>query len=199
MTNELNTNSKSQKHNWFRDFFGDKHRGTQGVVALEFALIAPVFLYLLMGILEVSILLFANSVVDGAAQSAARKIRTGEAQQSGDTEATFRTELCAGITTIYDCDDIMLNVSSHSTFSSVTIPDVKINENGDLVYEDGDDDASNDVLYTASVSAGGASEISVVHVIYSWDFATPLIGNLVGDGSSISLFTTVVFRNEPYE
>ncbi|MCW8915936.1 MAG: pilus assembly protein [Magnetovibrio sp.] len=199
MTNQLNTDSKSSKRNWFRDFFRDKRRGTQGVVALEFALIAPVFLYLLMGILEVSILLFVNSVVDGAAQSAARKIRTGEAQQSGDTETAFRTELCASITSIYDCNDIELDVSTHSTFSSVSIPDVKVNGNGDLVYVDGDSDDSNDVLYVASVTAGGASEISVVHVIYSWDFATPMIGELVGDGSSISLFTTVVFRNEPYE
>lgn len=172
----------------------------RGVVAIEFALIAPVFLYLLFGIIEVSLVLYASTVVDGATQAAARKIRTGEAQLSGSTQATFQTELCDEMGSIFDCNDVTLDVKTFSSFSSATIPDLTINGNGDLVYVDGDDDDSNDVVYVTEFTAGGAGDINVVRVIYSWDFFTPYIGNLLGDNdNSKYMSTTAVFRNEPYD
>ncbi|MEG3617951.1 TadE/TadG family type IV pilus assembly protein [Magnetovibrio sp. PR-2] len=183
-----------------RRFLSSKRRGSSGAVALEYALIAPVFLYLLFGILEVSSVLFTAAVVDGAAQSAARLIRTGAAQTSGDSEGAFLTEMCDSLTNVYSCDDITTDVTTFASFSAVSIPAIKINGNGDLVYDDGDNDDDNDVLYTASYTPGGAGDISVVRVIYTWDFVTPLIGELMGGADSqMSLYTTVVFRNEPYE
>ena len=183
-----------------RRFLSSKRSGSAGAVAIEYALIAPMFFYLLFGILEVSSVLFTAAVVDGAAQSAARLIRTGEAQTSGDSEATFLAEMCSSLTNVYSCDNITTDVTTFASFSSVSIPAIKINGNGDLVYDDGDNDDDNDVLYTASYTPGGAGDISVVQVLYTWDFVTPLIGELMGgsDGQ-MSLYTTVVFRNEPYE
>jgi len=200
MTHGIHHGTRNQPYNRLRAFFSPARHGERGVTTIEFALIAPVFLYLLFGIIEVSLLLFTSSVVEGGAQTAARKIRTGAAQLSGDTEGTFTTELCSAISSMYDCNDVSVNVSTFSTFSGVSIPDVKINGNGDLVYEDGDGNDDNDMLFATEFTPGGASEISVVHVIYSWEFYTPLIGALMSDnGTSISLSTTVVFRNEPYE
>ncbi|MEQ8666818.1 MAG: TadE/TadG family type IV pilus assembly protein [Rhodospirillales bacterium] len=175
-------------------------RNRRGVTAVEFALVAPVFLYLLIGIFEVALMMFGIAMVETAAQNAARQLLTGTAQSSGDAEAAFQTELCNNLTVVYDCNDIILDVRTYASFTAVTIPDIKINGNGDLVYEDGDNDDSNDVLFTAEFSAGGASEIMVVRAIYSWDFATPYIGTLIGDSSGRkSLQTTVVFRSEPYQ
>jgi Flp pilus assembly protein TadG len=185
-----------------KKIFSKDLKARQGVVAVELALIAPVFLYFLMGIIEVSLLLFGSTVVDGAAQSAARTIRTGSAQLSGDTLSAFNTELCSSLGGIYDCDDITLDVRTFDTFSAVTIPVLRINGNGDLVYDDEDDPINddNDVEFEAEFTPGGASEINVVRVIYSWAFFTPFIGDvLADDGNSKYLSTTVVFRNEPYE
>jgi len=179
--------------------FSRERRANQGIVAVEFALIAPVFLYLLMGILEVSIMFLATTVVDGATYAAARKIRTGEAQLSGDATTTFQTELCAELVGVYNCDDITLDVRTFSSFSTVTIPDIKINGDGDLVFDDGDDDDTNDVLYVTEFTTGGSGDIVVARVIYSWEFATPFIGVLFADnGTAKFLSTTAVFRSEPY-
>ena len=93
-----------------------------------------------------------------------------------------------------------MDVKTFATFSTATIADLIVNGNGDLVYDDGDDDDSNDVLYVTEFSAGGAGEITVVRAIYYWDFTTPFIGNMLAEnGTSKYLSTTVVFRNEPYE
>ncbi len=174
------------------DLFSNGRRGRRGVVAVEFALILPVFLYLLIGILEVSLLLFTTTVVDGAVQDAARRIRTGQAQLSGDTFADFQNALCSSIVT-YDCDDMALDVKTFSSFSTVTSPSLGLNEDGDVVDENGD-------AYNVEFTPGGAGDINVVRVIYSWTFFTPLIGELLGDSENVKLLTsTAVFRNEPYE
>lgn len=172
------------------------------MTAVETALIMPVFLYFLIGILEVSLLFFTTTVVDGAIQDSARKILTGQAQLSGDTLTTFQTELCSSLLGVYDCDDMTYDVKTFTSFSTVTIADVRVNGNGDVVYDDGDDPVNddNDVLYTTEFTPGGSGEITVVRVTYSWNFFTPLIGGLLGDsGNSKFLSSTTVFRNEPYE
>lgn len=179
---------------------GRFRRDRRAVTAVEFALVAPVFLYFLIGIFEVALMMFGISVVETATQDAARQLLTGTAQTSGDPESTFKTELCSNLTVLYDCNDITLDVRTYGSFAAVTIPDVKINGNGDLVFDDGDEDDSNDVLFAAEFTPGGASAITVVRAIYSWNFATPFIGTLIGDASgSKSMTTTVVFRTEPYE
>jgi Flp pilus assembly protein TadG len=183
--------------NLFKLLFSKKPKAEQGLVAVEFALIAPMFFYLLFGILEISILLFASSVVDTAIHNAARKIRTGEAQLSGNPLTSFKTELCNSIPTLYDCNDITLDVRTFNSFSNVSIAAVHLNANGDLVYTDA---SGNEALYVPEFTPGGSSKISVVRAMYSWTFATPLMGNMLGDnGSSKFLSSTVVFRNEPYE
>ena len=186
----------------FIDLFSKGRHGRQGAIAIEFALILPVFLYLLVGILEVSVLFFTTTVVDGEIEDAARKIRTGEAQLSGDTLSTFQTELCSSLLGVYDCSNMSYDVQTFSSFSTVSVPDLRVNGNGDTVYDDYDDPVNddNDVLYVTEFTPGGSGEITVIRVTYSYGFITPLIGGLLGDsGNSKLLSSTAVFRNEPYE
>jgi len=166
-------------------------RGREAVTAVEFALILPVYVYLLFGILEMSLLFFTTTMVDEAVRSAARTLRTGQAQLSGSTLTTFQTQLCASLVA-YDCDNITLDVTTFDTFSNVEVPVLSYNEDGDLVDEDGN-------LYNVGFSAGGSGEITVVRVLYSWEFLTPLFGELMSDNGTKTLSTTAVFRNEPYE
>jgi Flp pilus assembly protein TadG len=167
-------------------------RGRQGATALEFALVGPLFMYLLAGIVEVSLMFFTTTVMDGAVQDAARKIRTGQAQLSGDALTVFQDELCDSLYT-YDCDDVILDVKSYDSVSSVVISSIELNADGDLVDENSDP-------FNTQFTAGGSGEITVARVIYTWDFITPLIGELLGDVGGIKLLTsTAVFRNEPFE
>jgi len=55
-------------------------RDRRGASALEFALIAPLFLALTFSILEAGSYFFTLSAVDAANAKAARLIRTGQAQ-----------------------------------------------------------------------------------------------------------------------
>ncbi len=170
-------------------------RCREGATALELAFVLPVFMYLLTGIVEMAMLFYTTTVVDGAVTDSARKIRTGQAQLSGNTLSTFQTQLCSSLGSVYDCNSMTFNVQTFSSFATVSMPTVKLDADGNLVDEDG-----NPIVLP--FNAGGSGEITVVRVIYSWSFFTPLIGNLMSGSTSTTtkLFSsTAVFRNEPYE
>ena len=159
-----------------------------GATAVEFAMLAPVLLYVFMGILEISLMFFAAVNIDGAAIEAARRIRTGQAQTTGDAATDFNTAFCAGLSGAVSCGSVFYDVRSVSTFSSVNLDTETDPDTGDPI--------------TYGFTAGGASDITVVRAMYYWDFTTPLIGTFFESSAGSNkrlLISTVVFQNEPYE
>lgn len=77
-------------------------RNRSGAAALEFAIVAPVFLALIFSTFEVAWFYFVNSGLDAAATSAARDIRTGQAYMDGYTSQGTRDlflqeEICTSL------------------------------------------------------------------------------------------------------
>jgi len=56
----------------FRPFAGRLQRDREGISTIEFTLVAPVFLMLIMGIFDVGQMGYGLSVLNGAVQKAAR-------------------------------------------------------------------------------------------------------------------------------
>lgn len=159
-------------------------RDCSGVTAVEFALVAPMFLYLLMGIIEVSMLFFTTTMVDRAMYDASRLIRTGQAQSTGDALGEFQTSVCASLVSLYSCSDLNLDVRNFSTFGTISYT-IEVDEDGDPIYE---------------FDAGAAEDVILARVVYTFNFATPFIGAFFGDsGSGITFTTAAVFQSEPYE
>lgn len=67
-------------------------RCRSGAAALEFAIVAPVFLALIMSTFEVGWFYFVNSSLDGAVTNTARDLRTGQAQKDGYTAQSMRDQ-----------------------------------------------------------------------------------------------------------
>lgn len=66
-----------------RHLSGELCADESGVTVVEFALVAPTFLLLLMGTLDIGQMVYAQSVLDGAVQAAARDASL----EGGDTDA----------------------------------------------------------------------------------------------------------------
>lgn len=79
-----------------------------GSMALEYALVAPAFIALLLGILHVALIYFAQEGLETTVEGAARLIMTGQAQTTtitsgkntytGMTAADYKNAICYGIT-----------------------------------------------------------------------------------------------------
>ncbi len=160
---------------------------TRGVAAVEFALIATPFFALLFGIIQVAMLFFVSTVLEHAAQEAARDVRTGEVQQGGG-EQQFRDVACDNMSLLLSCDNLYHDVQVYDDFASAN-PSSPIT---DEAYDPDD----------FKFDAGGEDDIVVVRLFYEWRLPAPFFGGRVmanlANGNRL-LVATVAFRNEPFE
>ncbi len=160
-------------------------RDERGSAVVEFAFVAPPFVFLLTGMLEVSVMFFTSSVMEGATTEAARAIRTGQVQSEADPVTAFRDKLCNSLFHVIDCNEVMFNVRTFSDFGAVSMP-IEVDADGEIVNN--------------GFAPGGSGAVTVVRAIYRWDFMTPLIEQALPGGEAGNLLiSTVAFQNEPYD
>jgi Flp pilus assembly protein TadG len=160
-----------------------------GTTAVEFALIAPPFFALLFAIFETTLFLFAQSALQNAANQAARLFMTGQVQNAGTTQSQFQTQICPLVSALFTCSNVMVNVASFSSSSSMstTAPTLTYNSNGTV---------SN----SWSFSPGEAGQLMVVQLIYQWPIVGIPLGSVLpglGNGTT-EMMGVAAFRVEPY-
>jgi Flp pilus assembly protein TadG len=187
-----------------RQFFANLDE--RGATAVEFAIVGSLFLTLLLGTFELGYMVFVQSVLDSSARTAARLIRTGQAQAASNPQTYFQTAVCNGVSSIIGCGNIIFQVQEFPSWSgsgSVQValttppsctppptPPAKCNPlsgNQPIVFNAG------------ACSTAGSPQIVAVQVAYDYQFFTLWIGQMLGDSNqSAFLISTVVFQNEPY-
>jgi len=166
------------------------HGSEQGATAVEFALIAPVFLATLIAIFEVAIFLFAQQYLQSAATEAGRQFMTGQAQASGQDEQQFiQNVICPQIQTLFTCSSVMVNVQSYSSFSGANsgMPVLTYNAQGQV---------TNNWTY----NPGNPGDVMVVQLIYQWPIVSGPFGYVLsnlGNGKT-EIMGVAAFRVEPY-
>jgi Flp pilus assembly protein TadG len=161
-------------------------RSRRGSVAVEFALVAPVFFALLFAIIEVAIVFFANQTLETVTQGSARYVMTGQAQNQGFDQTAFKTYVCGQVPALFSCPNLYVDVQSYPAFSNVTI-------NSQI-------DANNNFVAPTNYNPGGPGSIVVVRVFYQWQLYVTGFGFNISNlaGSKRLLAATVAFQNEPY-
>ena len=177
-----------------KNMLGRFGRNRRGSAAVEFALIAPIFIALLFAILETSMMFFAGQSLQTINENAARLIQTGQAQTAYKSVTDYLNNvICKPTPILFACvptngtsNAISVDVKSYSSFNNVNISSQIVNKNFDTS--------------TLSYSLGGSCDVVVARLFYKWPlFVTGLgydISNL--NGSQRLLVATAVFRNEPY-
>lgn len=163
-----------------------------GSSAVEFALVAPLFLALVFSILEAGYFFFVESAVEAANAKAARLIRTGQAQENSISREAFFSEICDVVKLFGDCNErLTVDVARFSSFAALAA-DTK-----DPVCRDADPDAVNAIPY----QAGASRDIVRVRVCYMHKSFNPGLGlNLQkAKNGSVKMLSTSIFRNEPYD
>lgn len=171
-------------------------RTNSGSAAIEFAMVAPIFLLLTFAILETSMVFFANMILDNAVMTTGRLIRTGQAQNAAMSASDFRTAVCDQVKVMLSCDPakLLIDVRSFTNFGTSTFPPA-LDATGAVnpalnSYDPG----------TSSDTAGNA--IVLVRVLYKWQLYTPLFAQYfenMGTGSGMRLLGfSAAFKNEPY-
>jgi Flp pilus assembly protein TadG len=177
-------------------------RDERGVTLIEFALVGPMFIFLLLAIIEIGLTMLTQFVLDGAARSAARMVRTGQVQSGGGI-TTFQNQLCAQVASLLpNCSAVLFEVQAFPNFSSINFTPCTSNANANPPGN-------------CPFVPGTGGEVVGVRVSYARPYIVPWVGECLttgqcwlGLGTSASapsgtytttLMSTVVFQNEPFQ
>lgn len=131
---------------------------------IEFALLAPVFFMMIMGLVEFVLFQYKTYALNHVVYEAARNLQTGEVQTAADMQEAFYAEVCAQTGPMIDCEAIIIDVRAFDSLNAVTFPPPVFDEDGNptnFVFE-----------------PGGPNEYSVVRAAIHHEFITPLMDKL---------------------
>ena len=148
-------------------------RRNDGASIIEFAIILPVFLLLIVGIIEFSLVMFISSVIEGATNNVARLNKTGFERSTNPNQAQAQQE---------DMDRIreLILARGYNIIKSSDL-DVLIKPNGG----------------SATGTLGGSGEMVTYETTYRWKIITPFLTDILGS-NDMTLKSQVVVINEPF-
>jgi Flp pilus assembly protein TadG len=156
-----------------------------GVTAIEFGMLALPFFALLMALIETSLMFFAGQVLESSVDDVARKIRTGQLDQSL-TADQLRIEVCDAAALLFNCGDINIDMKVVATYADL----------GDMPEpKDGEIDPAD-----FSFTPAGPQQIVMVTVVTEWPVFTNYLQSYFSelDNGNAVLNAVAVFRTEPY-
>lgn len=200
-----------------RRFVRDLSKDREGTAALEFAIIAPALLALLLAIMYTMLIYLAQQMLETAAQSAGRLLLTGSVQTTqlanghvGMTASDFKDAICNGFSgtdsngqavnvpsllpSLLTCSRLTVNVTTASTYNvaSTSPPTFTYDSNGVLT--------STGTGYSYQSGGSGKNRIIVLQLIYLWPTGKGPLGlNLINEpNANRKLVATSVFSTEDY-
>jgi Flp pilus assembly protein TadG len=158
----------------------------EGATAVEFALIAPAFIGLVIAVFETTLFLFAQANLQSAATEAGRLFMTGQAQNSNMTPAQFAAAVCPMVKAMFNCNNLVIVVQSASSAGGLST-------SAPQMYNSG-------VLNPGSYSPGTPGDLMVVQIGYPWFVVSGPLGFTLSSLSNgtAAVWGVAAFRVEPY-
>lgn len=175
-------------------------RQSEGAAAVEFALIAPMLIMVLMGMFDVGYTLYANVTLQGAVQQAARKA-TVESGQS--TWSLMDNAVRRQVGLVVPNANVTFNRKSYSNFSNVSMPEdyTDVNGNGQCNAGEPFEDANGNGIWDQDRGAngmGGARDAVLYTVTVTYRRPFPM-ATLIGLPRDVTSVAKTVLRNQPYD
>lgn len=172
-------------------------RDAAGVTIVEFAIVAPVFLLMLMGMLDAGQMIYGKTVLSGAVEAAARS----SSLENGDTAAADALvkdrvkHVLPGVT-------IVSTRTSYYDFADIGRSEQWNDADGDGTCDDGeaftDENADGDWDRDIGVAGNGAANDVVMYSVqatYSPVFQIPFMPAM---WNARTLNSTAIRKNQPY-
>ncbi len=175
-----------------------------GVAMIEFAVVAPALFLILMGFIELGLIFFINTALEGATNVGSRIGKTGFTTLNTSREAYIRTQVNTFSGGFLNPALLKITILSYNSFSNIGQPEpcisppvapcpgvpgvnfVDVNGNGVFDIDQG------------ATNAGGAGAVVVYTVSYPWKLFTPLMSAFIGSGGTYNITATTTVRNEQF-
>jgi Flp pilus assembly pilin Flp len=178
-------------------------RNQAGVTAVEFALISPIFFLLVVGIIQISLAMLAQNLMEGATFAASRMGKTGYVATGQTREATILSVLSQRAGMLLDINKVTITSKVYQQFSQVGQPEPFIDANGNGIWDPGENytDVNGNGQYDKDMGVAGlgnSAQVVVYTISYPWAVVPPMIARLMGTAGVLNLTARTVVQNEPY-
>lgn len=175
----------------------------QGASALEFAFVAPMVALLIGGILDVAMILFVDSALEGGIRDASRFGITGFAPTAVSRETQIVNIINSRLMGLYVVNGNDVTEKVYATFTNIGQPEPYVDSNGNGRYDLGEPftDINGNGKWDpdmAASGAGGSGQVVVYQVTVNWRPLTPLLLPFLGGHSTVRLAASMAVRNEPF-
>lgn len=176
-------------------------RDQRGAAVVEFALVAPVLLILIMGIMDTGFQLYTRSILAGEMQKAGRD----STLETGSSDATtIDARVRAAVQNIAPGATVQFTRKSYRTFSDAAAAQAEsyTDTDGDGTCDHGEpfEDANNNGTWDqdgGQTGQGGAKDAVVYTAVVNYPRLFPIM-ELVGVPATVTMTATTVLRNQPY-
>ena len=152
---------------------------------MEFAIVGPVFMFMLFSLVEYGLYFFKRSLVHNLLYEAARVIQTGQIQKSENPLTEFQAAYCEKAMGMLDCIDVSFDVRAFDAIDDITFPKAKFDQNGrptNFVFQPGKGD-----------------QITAMRVAVPYQFISPMMQNVFQpDGVPAIIVGYSIAKNEPF-
>ncbi|HEX4693506.1 TadE/TadG family type IV pilus assembly protein [Sphingomonas sp.] len=173
-------------------------RNTRGATIVEFAIVAPVMMILLMGISDLAYQVYAQSILNGALQKAARD---SSIQGGAENTAAIDAKVTAMVKNIAANATIVFSRKNYDTFSVIK-PEPFVDTNGNGVRNTGEcyTDVNGNGTWDADPGLngqGGANDVTMYTATVTYPRMFPVAG-LFGWPSTQTIAGSTLLKNQPY-
>jgi Flp pilus assembly protein TadG len=182
-----------------RWFLGNR----DGVAAMEFAIAAPIVTLTIAALIELSMVMFVSSLMEGGIRDASRFGITGYVPPGTTREQQIRKLVGDSTAGLIDMATTVIDTKIYPSFSDVGKPEPYTDTNGNHQYDEGEPftDSNGNGHWDADMGEaglGGPGDIVLYTVTADWHMMTPLLVPFMGSGGKMTLSASVAVRNEPF-
>ena len=174
-------------------------RDTDGVTAVEFGFAMPVMAVVLMGLFDIGFQVYAQSILQGAIQEAARETTL----ESGTTTSSALDDTVKdNVLNVIPGAELTFTRKNYVNFSDVSQAEDFTDTNGDQICNNGEafEDVNGNGIWDddrGMDGVGGARDAVLYSATASFDRVFPF-GKLVGLPDEVSVTGATVLRNQPF-
>jgi len=190
---------RNRKRRWWRRFW--RHR--EGAALIEFALAAPLLFMAVGGVIELGMIMFVDSLLEGAVRQASRLGITGYSPTGVNRSDYIVQTIVDDSVGLIQPQDITITTQVYSNFSSIGQAEPFVDANGNGSYDAGETytDVNGNGHWDADMGTaglGGPGDVVVYTATVRWGLITHLLDSVIGQNGAITLSASTTVRNEPW-
>ncbi|MBA3941090.1 MAG: pilus assembly protein TadE [Sphingopyxis sp.] len=174
-------------------------RDTRGTALIEFALTAPVFLLLLMGIFDYCWQMYAQQVLQGAVSQSAR---LATLERNAEDQAALDEGVRLRVRDVFPNADVEFDRLAYESYDDVGKPEPLTDKNNNGRWDTGEcfEDMNGTGAWEAdrgSAGNGAADDVVLYQASMTFNRVLP-VWRMLGQQQETTLRATTVLRNQPY-